>query len=770
MRFLKIFSFVLVLFSFSFSQQRGIGLRESGRVELKSFYRESWAVLIGINNYIKAPKLRYAVRDVEEFMEVLVNYYGFKRENIIKLIDREATRENIMRAFERIRSVADKDDRVLIFFAGHGITVTLPDGREKGYILPVDGSQDELITSAISTDQLNEISQLIRAKHLLFIMDACYGGLIFARAQPISPTALDYLEIISTRRARKALTAGGRDQTVFDTGPGGHSVFTYYLIDGLKNGSADLNRDGMITSGELNEYVAPRVTAESNRAQTPEYGILAGDMGGDFVFIPVGAIVKMFDVSIESEPSGADVKINGQAYGKTPLNLRLEPGRYNIEISKQDYETFIDVFEVGESFDNSFHYRLEPALVSIYIKSEPGFADVYIDGTKAGTTPSYFKVRKGEHDVIVMKQGYSELRRKIFVYSDTTISVNLEKLLATVFIKSSVPDADVVIKDKEYGTSKAFKMKGNELKIELPFGAYTINVSKEKYVSVEKSLDINSASVYKVDFELVKDVADLVINVKDISDARIYVDDSYVGMGSARVETKKAGVRRIRVEKEGYKRYEVNVPIKDDEVEVNVNLEPIRATLKLNTNPTGALVSIDGSVVGVTPLSTELSYGEHKITISKPEYKTQEIEIKVVDETPIVKDVVLKERPERMAMRIYRQRLNLKRNAMFVSYGISAGAGVYAFILNKKADDYYRKYTESRLLSDIRNYKEKYNQTIAKRNIAIGVSVGFAVVGTYFLLKGISYEEILRDVKRSDLAMFVLPDKEMLKLYIDLKF
>ena len=107
---------------------------------------------------------------------------------------------------------------------------------------------------------------------------------------------------------------------------------------------------------------------------------------------------------------------------------------------------------------------------------------------------------------------------------------------------------------------------------------------------------------------------------------------------------------------------------------------------------------------------------------------------------------------------------------MFVSYGISAGAGVYAFILNKKADDYYRKYTESRLLSDIRNYKEKYNQAIAKRNIAIGVSVGFAVVGTYFLLKGVSYEEILRDVKRSDLAMFVLPDKEMLKLYIDLKF
>jgi uncharacterized caspase-like protein len=191
MRSIKLFSLVLFLISICFSQERGIGLRESEKANFQSFYKNSWAVVIGINDYIRAPKLKYAVRDAEEFTEVLVNYYGFKRENIVKLIDREATKENIMKAFDKLRSKAGKEDRVLVFFAGHGITVPLPDGREKGYILPVDGSQDELIASAISTDQLNEISQLIKAKHLFFIMDACYGGLIFARAQPLSPSALD---------------------------------------------------------------------------------------------------------------------------------------------------------------------------------------------------------------------------------------------------------------------------------------------------------------------------------------------------------------------------------------------------------------------------------------------------------------------------------------------------------------------------------------------------------------------------------------------------
>jgi hypothetical protein len=563
MRSIKLFSLVLFLISICFSQERGIGLRESEKANFQSFYKNSWAVVIGINDYIRAPKLKYAVRDAEEFTEVLVNYYGFKRENIVKLIDREATKENIMKAFDKLRSKAGKEDRVLVFFAGHGITVPLPDGREKGYILPVDGSQDELITSAISTDQLNEISQLIKAKHLFFIMDACYGGLIFARAQPLSPSALDYLEVISTRRARKALTAGGRDQTVLDTGPGGHSVFTYYLIDGLKNRTADLNGDGIITSGELNEYVAPRVTAESNRSQTPEYGILAGDMGGDFVFIP---------------------------------------------------------------------------------------------------------------------------------------------------------------------------------------GEYIV-VPKEARNSV-----------------------DFVVKVEEFPDARIYIDGDFVGSGSIKIEVPVRKTRTVMVEKEGYKKYKADIFVSDKPVELKVKLEPIKGILKLNTEPTGAFVNIDDLVIEKSPLTAELSYGEHKITISMPEYKTEEFTINVTNEGEIVKNIVLKEKPERIAMRIYKQKVLIKKILMFASYGASAGVGVYTFILNQMANDYYEKYMNSRFLSDINYYKDMYNKTINKRNIAIGVSAGFAIIGTYFLLKGVSYEEILREVKSKDVSMFIFPEKETLKFYISFKF
>ena len=104
-------------------------------------YRETWAVIIGINDYAKWPKLSYAVNDATAMQELLVEKYGLKRENITLLLDRDATRERIMSVLGDALSDAGKiqrDDRVLIFFAGHGTTRALPSGRSIGYIIPVD--------------------------------------------------------------------------------------------------------------------------------------------------------------------------------------------------------------------------------------------------------------------------------------------------------------------------------------------------------------------------------------------------------------------------------------------------------------------------------------------------------------------------------------------------------------------------------------------------------------------------------------------------------
>jgi len=144
----------------------------------------------------------------------------------------------------------------------------------------VDSDPNEFAADAIPMTEIQNISESLTSKHVLFVMDACYSGLGLTRGG-----ASNYLRDNAKRIGRQMLTAGGTDQMVADGGPNGHSVFTWTLMQGL-SGKADLNGDGIITATELAAYVAPAVAAVSK--QTPAFGSLPGSEGGDFVFeLPV---------------------------------------------------------------------------------------------------------------------------------------------------------------------------------------------------------------------------------------------------------------------------------------------------------------------------------------------------------------------------------------------------------------------------------------------------------------------------------------------------
>ena len=248
-----------------------------------TLYRDSHALVIGIDQYAKWPQLHHAVRDARALRETLVTRFGFKAGNVTALYDGEATRANILRVLNDKLADAKKvrrDDRVVVFYAGHGGTRKLTSGRDVGYLIPVDAALADFASDAISMPQLQEVAEAISAKHVLFMVDACYSGLGLTRGGGAGSTA-NFLADNARRLGRQMLTAGGADQQVADDGPAGHSVFTWTLLQAL-NGKADLNGDGVITGTELAAYVAPSVAAIAR--QTPAFGSLPGSEGGEFVF------------------------------------------------------------------------------------------------------------------------------------------------------------------------------------------------------------------------------------------------------------------------------------------------------------------------------------------------------------------------------------------------------------------------------------------------------------------------------------------------------
>ncbi len=242
-------------------------------------YSDSWAIVIGIDDYAKWPKLQYAVRDARAIRETLIQKFGFNAEHIVSLENRDATRTGILAAFhdKLAHSGMKKNDRLFVFFAGHGATRKLSSGRDLGYIIPADSDPNQIATDAVPMTELQNIAESLTAKHALFVMDACYSGLGLTRGGGSG----NFLRDNARRTGRQMLTAGGADQLVADGGPNGHSVFTWTLLQALA-GKADLNGDGLITATELAAYVAPAVAAVSR--QTPAFGSLPGSEGGDFIF------------------------------------------------------------------------------------------------------------------------------------------------------------------------------------------------------------------------------------------------------------------------------------------------------------------------------------------------------------------------------------------------------------------------------------------------------------------------------------------------------
>ncbi len=254
---------------------------ENQPVEVR-LYRKMTVVVIGIDEYADplVNDLSYAVRDAEGMEQVLREQYVF--DPVYKLLNEEATRDNILEMLQtRLPKETTADDAVLVFFSGHGETVATNAGPI-GYLIPHDGARGRLQRNISMSVLRDDVSRLIPARHVFFIVDACYGGLLTTKAAlPETSRSIEYLQSIAERPARQVLAAGMADQEVLDGGPLGYGVFTGRVVQALQD-AADY-----LTANELAVTVRERVyrDAEARRhEQTPTHGYLSGD--GDFVFVP----------------------------------------------------------------------------------------------------------------------------------------------------------------------------------------------------------------------------------------------------------------------------------------------------------------------------------------------------------------------------------------------------------------------------------------------------------------------------------------------------
>jgi hypothetical protein len=248
--------------------------------------RNRYALVVGIGEFMAEaqgiPKLAFAVHDATGFYNFLVDPRkgGFLKNNVIFLSNRNATRQNIANALDKIKAMAEPDDLVTIYMSSHG---TPPEKFGGVFIVTYDSEvkpRERIWHTSITENMLRDFIEGLRARRLVMILDACYSNGAYSKVPGFLPPGgkslgasdsegyglsreygkrlLGSKDIVLEEQPAKAtakakstvdvqgdgwgkvlIGASGPGEQSWESDSLNNSIFTYYFIDGLNryNGS-----------------------------------------------------------------------------------------------------------------------------------------------------------------------------------------------------------------------------------------------------------------------------------------------------------------------------------------------------------------------------------------------------------------------------------------------------------------------------------------------------------------------------------------------------
>lgn len=203
-------------------------------------HRDSFALIIGINKYKQNTPVKYADTSAMAFEELAVKTLGIPQENIITLLNDNATSGQVKAKIELIKELSNKNGNLYVYFAGHGVPVK--DGST--YLLPSDMSADLIhLEPNLKLDNIYAKLSKANAKNVFVFIDSCFSGkddtgsLLYKGVAPVLRTN----QAVISGDKLTILTAGQSTDFANDFPSKHQRLFSYYLIQELSQGKTDLS-------------------------------------------------------------------------------------------------------------------------------------------------------------------------------------------------------------------------------------------------------------------------------------------------------------------------------------------------------------------------------------------------------------------------------------------------------------------------------------------------------------------------------------------------
>ena len=204
------------------------------------------------------------------------------------------------------------------------------------------------------------------------------------------------------------------------------------------------------------------------------------------------------DVHISSQPSGAEVSVDGRSIGFTPLQAEILQGMQNIVLSLKSYKPVTLQREIiAGSTIQLEDITLPPADGRLVLQSEPSAATVVVDGDFLGSTPTTLTLSSGaRHRIQLNKPGYRTTRKDVVLGPDEeqALSLTLSPEYGTLFITSSPADASLVLDGKAVGEASR--------RLRLTTRPHSLEFSKPGYVTQQITVTPRSGVSRNLDIHL----------------------------------------------------------------------------------------------------------------------------------------------------------------------------------------------------------------------------------------------------------------------------
>jgi len=356
-------------------------------------------------------------------------------------------------------------------------------------------------------------------------------------------------------------------------------------------------------------------------------------------------------LDVTSTPSGAEVFVDSQKRGETPLSITdLAPGAHLVQIAKPGHRSIFDTVTLAEGLPSTAKFTLEPLTGLVLMTTTPKGAEITCKGAALGLTPMLITtLEPGTHRLSLSLPGYQRKEIDVTIHDRTPVKQEIELMSAsgTLDVSSDPDGADVLVNGISRGQTPC--------RIDrIPDGSVTIEIKAAGFESDTRQVVLAAGEVQKINAAL-KALPGTLRIVSIPPGARVYVNDEYKDVTPYDLVNAPPGDYRVRVEQTGYEPNARNVALeKGESITEEFRLTKITGRIEITTAPAGAAIFLDGKRVGVTSAkgtdTTAVSQpyfiedvleGEHIIEVTRSGHATQKREVTVRRDVTLTQQIQL---------------------------------------------------------------------------------------------------------------------------------